>query len=201
VQPCTEIGAQTTVLAGCLPGATTRGFHCEEPTLPDLPALEALLMPGAQPHMLLMAAAGFGLPDQLRLLDAAFPEATKAGSAATEEGALLIGGAAPALHERGMVGVALGGNVHLDSLVSHGAQPVARLLVGDCRASTILRLTDHSGRGGRAAELLDAAEENCGGALALALQPSQPGESGEGGLPAELQPAVLQRAVRAHSIA
>ena len=104
----------TRCIAGALPGATLSSFRLPSPALPSLPDLPSWLEKGSQPSVLVLGADGFGLGELGPLLDAAFPEGLHIGGA-LPAGWRLLG--ADGAHDGGAVGVAIGGDVAILSLI------------------------------------------------------------------------------------
>lgn len=79
----------------------------------------------------------------LRGLDSAYPRAVKLGGLASggrrpRQSALLLGGR---LHQEGTVGVALHGDVTIDTVIAQGCRPIGEpMLITRCRDSSILEL-------------------------------------------------------------
>ena len=188
----------TTVLAGTLPGATLESFRLPEPALPSLPNLPSWLAVGSQPSVLVLGADGFGLGELGPLLDAAFPDCVHFGGLLPANWRVLGAGGQ---HGAGAVGVAIGGDVTIDAVVSHGARTLAAMPVTEHKGASILALS-----GEPAADVLASVEERAAEMLGhdrpLLLGLSANGDA----VPAELfsqhltperlrllQPAVLQR--------
>jgi small ligand-binding sensory domain FIST len=103
-----------------LPGVTVTPFHLEAPAAPPAPA-------GETPSFLLLPDPfTFDVDEFLHTLDAAWPGSTIVGGLAS-------GGRSPganalylddAVHRRGLVGAALGGNVMVDTIVAQGCRPI-----------------------------------------------------------------------------
>lgn len=126
-----------TLVAARLPDVTVRPFHLGGATLPDLDgppdAWEKLVGVGSadEPQFVLLADP-FSARTQALLsgLDFAFPEAAKIGglaSGATSPGlnALFLD---DEVHTEGVVGLALTGNVVVDTVVAQGCRPVGDLM-------------------------------------------------------------------------
>lgn len=106
--------------AATLPGVTLTPFHMEAPAPPAVPA-------GETPRFILLPDPfTFDVDELLHLLDARWPAATVIGGLAS--GARTPGGNAlylgDAVHRRGMVAVALTGNVEVDTIVAQGCRPI-----------------------------------------------------------------------------
>ncbi len=106
--------------AATLPDVTLRPFHLESPGPPPVPD-------GETPSFVLLPDPfTFDVDEQLRLLDTAWPGATVVGGLASGgrqpgANALYLGGS---IHRRGLVGMALGGNVAVDTIVAQGCRPI-----------------------------------------------------------------------------
>jgi small ligand-binding sensory domain FIST len=103
-----------------LPGVTVTPFHLEEPAVPPAPA-------GETPSFLLLPDPfTFDVDEFLHTLDAAWPGSTIVGGLAS--GGRSPGGNAlyldDAVHRRGLVGAALGGNLMVDTIVAQGCRPI-----------------------------------------------------------------------------
>ena len=138
-----------TLVSARLPDVHLTPFHVSGP-LPDLDgppeAWERLIGVRAQdePQFVLLADPFSGRPEVLLAgLDYAFPESPKIGglaSGATSPGlnALFLD---DDLFTEGTVGVALGGNVAIDTVVAQGCRPVGELMrVTGCRGNFLFEL-------------------------------------------------------------
>jgi small ligand-binding sensory domain FIST len=106
--------------AATLPDVTIAPFHLETPARPPVP-------PGEPPCFILLPDPfTFDVDEVLHLVDAEWPGATVIGGVAS-------GGRAPganalylgdAMHRRGMVAVALTGNLVVDTIVAQGCRPI-----------------------------------------------------------------------------
>ena len=106
--------------AAVLPDVRCTSFHLDEPALPPLAVAET------PSFLLLPDPFTFDVDDLLHRLDTAHPGATVVGGLAS-------GGRAPganvlylddAVHRRGLVGVAVSGNVAVDTIVAQGCRPI-----------------------------------------------------------------------------
>ncbi len=115
-----------------LPGVEVRAFALSPGEIPAVDASESwhgrVELDPAELSALLLVADPFScdVPPMLAGLDRAFPDVVKIGglaSGGTQPGqtALFAGGQ---LHEDGMIGLSLGGNVVVDTLVAQGCRPV-----------------------------------------------------------------------------
>lgn len=115
-----------------LPNVQVQSFHLSQESLPDLDSpphhwTELLgVEPEQQPQFVLMADPfSSGINDLLQGLDFAYPGAVKVGGLAGANG---FGGSSlfcdRSLHTNGVVGVALSGEVVLDTIVAQGCRPI-----------------------------------------------------------------------------
>ena len=138
-----------TLTAARLPHVTVRPFHVDE-ALPDLDgppeSWERLIgvERTEEPQFILLADPFTAGPETLLAgLDYAFPDSPKIGglaSGATSPGlnALFLDGE---VYNSGIVGVALSGDVVVDTVVAQGCRPVGELMqVTSCRANMIYEL-------------------------------------------------------------
>ena len=119
--------------AGVMPDVSLTAFHVQSDELPSPDAApdawHALLgvTPDAAPHFIVLAEPFTMNGDSLLAgLDYAYPAAVKVGGLASGGGrffphTLVLNGA---LHREGAVGVALSGNVVIDSVVAQGCRPI-----------------------------------------------------------------------------
>ncbi|MBW4471810.1 MAG: FIST C-terminal domain-containing protein [Stenomitos rutilans HA7619-LM2] len=118
-----------------LPGVTVRSFHLTAEQLPDLDSapdawVELIGVPiDDQPQFILLADQTFNkINDLLQGLDFAYPGSVKVGgvaSAATNDG---LGGLFCNYHlkREGLVGLALSGNVVVETIVAQGCRPIGQ---------------------------------------------------------------------------
>ena len=138
------------LIAARLPQVTITPFHIVDETLPDLDApprgWEALVgvKPADDPQLILLADPITLRAEDLMLgLDYAYPKAAKVGGLTSAgsrpgENALFLN---RATHREGAVGVALSGNITLDTLVTQGCRPIgAPLRVTDSREHVLMAL-------------------------------------------------------------
>ncbi len=123
------------ITAASLPGVTVDTFHLEGDQLPDLDAgpqaWESLLaVNAADAPQFVILADPFSFPVQNLLLglDFAYAPATKIGGLASggqqqEGNALFLG---DRVHRSGAVGVALHGNITVDTVVAQGCRPIGK---------------------------------------------------------------------------
>lgn len=123
------------ITAAVLPGVALAAFHLSDDALPspDAPPDDWThavgVEPGSDPHFILLADP-FTMdgPALLAGLDFAFPTAAKIGGLAS--GGASVGGHTLYLndevHSSGAVGVALSGNIVVDTVVAQGCRPVGK---------------------------------------------------------------------------
>ncbi len=128
-----EEGAGLAVCAATLPGVELHPFHLEADEVPEPTATpqtwrDRLHIPGDTDPSFLLLPDPFSspVPRLLQGLDHAFPQSTKIGglvSGAKEagEGVLFSG---DELNGSGTAGLALAGNLQLDSVVAQGCRPI-----------------------------------------------------------------------------
>ncbi|NJR21424.1 MAG: hypothetical protein HC786_04190 [Richelia sp. CSU_2_1] len=155
-----------------LPGVDVKTFHISAPEMPDLDSppdtwVDLLGVPaGVQPQFILLADPfSAKINDLLQGLDYAYPGAPKVGGLAGGDGPIR-GGALFCdyqLYREGTVGVALSGNVVLDTIVAQGCRPIGRpYRVTEGDRNILLKLeeeTDDRGNLGIEQSPLDALRE------------------------------------------
>ena len=130
-----EQRAGVSVTAAVLPDVGIKPFHLQADGLPDMDAgpdkWEALIGVTADrdPNFVMLADPySFPVPDLLMGMDYAFPKAAKIGGLAS--GASRQGGNALFLDEQvlrtGAIGLALDGNIIVDTVVAQGCRPIGR---------------------------------------------------------------------------
>jgi small ligand-binding sensory domain FIST len=138
--------------AAVLPGVTLEAFHLDHAARAESAtgmgigqAAGALADPGVSPPQFLLLADPFTFNAEplLRGLDVAYPDSVKLGGLAS-------GGREPGenvlylrsqIHRSGLAGVALQGNLVLDTLVAQGCRPIGDpLFVTACRGNRLLGL-------------------------------------------------------------
>lgn len=145
------------VSAACLPGTDVSAFHVSAENLPDLDgpvddwANVIGVSPDRQPHFILLADPfSAQINDLLAGLDFAYPEATKVGGLAsaatmgTPSGLFYHSERQPRspLYQSGTVGLALSGNITVESIVAQGCRPVGPILqVAEGERNIILTAT------------------------------------------------------------
>ena len=135
--------------AAALPDVDIRAFHLESGDLPDADAgpeawVEALGVP-RQPraHFLLLADPHSFDPQPLLMgLDFAYGDATKIGglASAMEANCLFLDGES---HGSGLVGLALQGDIEVDTVVAQGCRPIGEpMTITECRHNLIIQLDE-----------------------------------------------------------
>ena len=136
--------------AASLPGVTLVPFHLDDDTMPDLDAgpdrWEGAVNVQAKvaPQFVLLADPFTMRAENMLLgLDYAFPASAKIGGLASS--AQQPGGNAlflqDAVHRAGAVGVAMHGNIILDTIVAQGCRPIGRpMQITACRRNVLLEL-------------------------------------------------------------
>ncbi len=133
--PCELEGEPAlTLMLASLPGVHVQTFHLMPEELPDLDSaprawVDAIgVSPAEQPQFVLLGDPSFGrLNDLLQGLDFAYAGSTKIGGlisgSLTNSGGIFCDNR---LHQEGMVGVALSGNIVLDAIVAQGCRPIGQ---------------------------------------------------------------------------
>ena len=138
------------ITAARLPNVDITGFHVEAGDLPDMDAAPDAwqnlvgVAPEQDPHFVMLADPfSFPVPNLLMGLDYAFGRAAKIGglaSGAQQQGgnALFLG---DQVHRSGAVGVALRGNIMVDTVVAQGCRPVGQpMRVTKCARNMLAEL-------------------------------------------------------------
>ncbi|MCU0545286.1 MAG: FIST C-terminal domain-containing protein [Oscillatoriaceae cyanobacterium Prado104] len=155
-----------------LPGVEVKTFHISTGEMPDLDSpqdtwVDMLGVPAnSQPQFILLADPfSAKINDLLQGLDYAYPGSPKVGGLAGTDGGMR-GGALFCdyqLYREGTVGVALSGNVVLDTIVAQGCRPIGRpYRVTEGDRNILLKLeeeTDDKGNLGAGQSPLDALRE------------------------------------------
>jgi len=139
-----EHRAALSLTAALLPGVDLRPFHVGSNDLPGESARPIPAAPADDPHFLLLADPfTFDAEHFLLALDAAFPAAGKIGGLASGgrqpgENALLLDAE---VRRAGLVGMALTGNVTVDTVVAQGCRPIGLpMFVTACDRNVIQQL-------------------------------------------------------------
>lgn len=128
-----EPGLSLTLMS--LPGVNIRAFHILPESLPDLDSppdawVDTIgVLPQANPHFILLADPfSSGVNDLAQGLDFAYPGSIKVGGLAS--GGSMVGSSGLfcnyRLYREGTVGVALSGNIILESIVAQGCRPIGQ---------------------------------------------------------------------------
>ena len=123
-----------TLMLASLPEVHVHTFHLMPEELPDLDSspkawADAIgISPAEKPQFVLLGDPSFGrLNDLLQGLDFAYAGSTKIGGlvsgSITNSGGIFCD---DRLHQEGMVGVALSGNIVLDAIVAQGCRPIGQ---------------------------------------------------------------------------
>ena len=154
-----------------LPGVKVTTFHVSAEQLPDLDSppdtwVDLLGVPAEEKPQFIILADPFSakINDLLQGLDYAYPGAPKVGGLAGGDGTR---GAALfcnyRLYREGTVGVALSGNIVLDTIVAQGCRPIGRpYRVTEGERNILLKLeeqTDDNGSGGAERSPLESLRE------------------------------------------
>lgn len=136
--------------AATMPGVDLATFHLEADDLPDLDGPpdawhRALGVPPEPiPHFVLLSDPfSFDVESLASGLDYAYPRSTKVGGLASDSpapggNALFVDGD---LHESGLAGLALSGNVQVDTVVAQGCRPIGEpMVITRCRHNLLLEL-------------------------------------------------------------
>ncbi|MGB8700874.1 MAG: FIST N-terminal domain-containing protein [Thermosynechococcaceae cyanobacterium] len=125
------------VTLAALPDVRIRPFHLRSEQLPDLDSSQASWVraigvdPSETPHFILLGDSMTArINDLLQGLDYAYPQSVKIGGLTA--GLTVLGGSGlfcnGRLHRDGTVGVALSGNIAVDTIVAQGCRPVGQVL-------------------------------------------------------------------------
>jgi small ligand-binding sensory domain FIST len=128
-----ELDPALVLMVASLPGVKIHPFRVQAPQLPDLDSgpdrwIELMgINPAEEPHFVIFADAMTAkINDFLQGLDYAYPESVKVGGLTS--GAMPMGGGGlfngDRLLREGIVGVALTGNIQVESIVAQGCRPV-----------------------------------------------------------------------------
>ena len=154
-----------------LPGVNVRTFHVEAEQMPDLDSppdtwVDLLGVPAQEEPQFIILADPFSskINDFLQGLDYAYPGAPKVGGLAGGDGtrgvALFCN---YQLYGEGTVGVALSGNIVLETIVAQGCRPIGRpYRVTEGERNILLKIeeqTDDPGFGGTGRSPLEALRE------------------------------------------
>lgn len=137
-----------------LPGVTVKSFYLRGDDLPDLDSspnawTEKIGVASEEnPNFILMADPfSSGINDLLQGLDFAYPNAVKVGGLASVNSLQRSSGLfhQNKLHDEGVVGVALSGNLVLDAIVAQGCRPIGKpYRVTEGERNILLKLEESS---------------------------------------------------------
>ena len=154
-----------------LPGVNVRTFHVEAEQMPDLDSppdtwVDLLGVPAHEEPQFIILADPFSskINDLLQGLDYAYPGAPKVGGLAGGDGSRGVALFCNyQLYREGTVGVALSGNIVLETIVAQGCRPIGRpYRVTEGERNILLKLeeqTDDPGFGGTGRSPLEALRE------------------------------------------
>ena len=141
------------ITAASLPGVEVVEFHLEGDSLPDLDAgpgswEDLVKVKGNQDPQFVVLADPFSFPVQNLLLglDFAFGRAAKIGglaSGAQQQGgnALFLG---DRVHRSGAIGLALHGNITVDTVVAQGCRPIGvPMRISECNHNLLVEMDGH----------------------------------------------------------
>jgi small ligand-binding sensory domain FIST len=134
-----------------LPNVKVKVFHIPVDSLPDLDSppnawVDLIgVTPQEQPHFILLADPFSGVNDLLQGLDFAYPGSIKVGGLTTASAmgiqSALFGNYK--LYREGTVGVALSGNIILETIVAQGCRPIGQTYqVTACERNILLELAE-----------------------------------------------------------
>jgi small ligand-binding sensory domain FIST len=145
-----EEGPAVSLTAGVLPGVSLHPFHLDLDRLPDDDAPEQVWrarigVPDVPAPQFLLLCDPFSFEGErlVRGLDRAYATSQKVGGVASGghapgDNALFVG---TQVHRCGSVGVALSGNVQLDTIIAQGCRPIGTpMFVTRCRDNVLLEL-------------------------------------------------------------
>jgi len=135
-----------------LPGVKVQAFHITPEALPDLDSppdawIELIGVPPAEQPKFILLSDPFssGVNDLIQGLDFAYPKSVTVGGLAS--GSSKPGGISlfcnDRLYHEGIVGVALSGNIVLETMVAQGCRPIGRpYRVSSCERNILLELEE-----------------------------------------------------------
>lgn len=129
-----EGDAALTLCLARLPGVAIKTFHIDSNELPDLDASPERwsdligVAPSDRPHFVLLSdPMSSGINDLLQGLDFAYPSAVKVGGLTTGGGTTGSLFCNYQVYREGTVGVALSGNIVMESIVAQGCRPIGQI--------------------------------------------------------------------------
>ena len=141
------------VTAATLPGVNIEAFHLDGERLPDLDAGPDKwtdlvgVSEGQEPQFILLADPySFPVQNLIMGLDFAFPRAAKIGGLASGaqrpgDNALFLDGQ---VHDTGAIGLALHGNITVDTVVAQGCRPIGEAMrITSSRQNVLAELDGH----------------------------------------------------------
>ncbi len=141
------------VTAATLPGVAVEAFHLDGDSLPDLDAGPDKwsdlvgVYEGQEPQFVLLADPfSFPVQNLIMGLDFAFPRAAKIGGLASGaqrpgDNALFLDGQ---VYETGAIGLALHGNIAVDTVVAQGCRPIGQAMrITSSRQNVLAELDGH----------------------------------------------------------
>ncbi|MBR8829533.1 MAG: FIST C-terminal domain-containing protein [Gomphosphaeria aponina SAG 52.96 = DSM 107014] len=151
-----------------LPNVEVHPFHILAENLPDLDSspekwVELIgVPPEKQPHFILLADTfSSKINDLLEGLDFAYPGSIKigglasSGSMGTQSGLFYHSHTDSSLYQQGTIGIALSGNIILETIVAQGCRPIGpTYIVNQGERNVIIELTDTEGKSLPPLELL-----------------------------------------------
>jgi small ligand-binding sensory domain FIST len=132
-----------------LPNAKVQAFHIPAEGLPDLDSPPQAwvdlmgVLPQEQPHFIVLADPFSGINDLLQGLDFAYPGSIKVGGLTSASAMGVPSGlfCNYKLYREGTVGVALSGNIVLETIVAQGCRPIGQTYqVTACERNILLQL-------------------------------------------------------------
>ncbi len=138
------------ITAGTLPDVNIHPFHLKDEDLPDMDAPpgaweELIGVEAAKEPQFVMLADPFSFHAENFLLgiDYTYPKSVKIGGLASGgadagSNAIYLGNE---VHSSGLVGIALSGNIMIDTVVAQGCRPIGRpMTITKCRSNIVLEL-------------------------------------------------------------
>ncbi len=136
------------LMAASLPGVEVTPFHLDQADLPNLDASpkkwQACFVDAATPQFVLLADAfTMDVERTLQGLDYAYPNAVKIGGLASGaegagQNALFIN---KERYRSGMVGIALSGNISIDTIVAQGCRPIGNpFSITKCEKNVLIEI-------------------------------------------------------------
>lgn len=144
-----EDRAAISITAAVLPNVHVIPFHLDNADLPDITKTQQLVdrldVPGIPQFVLLPDPFSVACESALRVFDLAYPDSVKVGG-------VVSGGFGPGTHalfwedhlmDSGMVGVALSGNIRLETVVAQGCRPIGKpMFITGCHDNQLTHLNN-----------------------------------------------------------